>query len=62
MMSTEKQSVTDTIKKLHRRQEIQLCRVCGARTMALRKIADDGLPPELAVSLVFPLLKALKPG
>ena len=37
-------------------------RLCHGIAMALRKIADDGLPPELAVSLVFPLLKALKPG
>ena len=37
-------------------------RLCHGIAMALRKIANDGLPPELAVSLVFPLLKALKPG
>ena len=36
--------------------------LCRGIAMALRKIANDGLPPELAVSLVFPLLKALKPG
>lgn len=37
-------------------------RLCHGIAMALRKVSNDGLPPELAVSLVFPLLKAVKPG